>query len=122
VLAGPQGIAGNGVLIDAGQPSRLASATAILEVLQDVQGLVVGQPGAEQSSAFAFGEAALAGAAGEHPSLFTGSVVEADADVALTPQAIIRTVGVLTTEEIKVFHEQHRSKYSGLVDNASLAL
>jgi hypothetical protein len=121
VLTSPQGIAGYGVLIDAGQPSRLASAAAILEVLQDVEGLLVGQPGAIQGSAFAFGEAALAGTAGEHAALLAGAVVEADAQVALAPQAIIGTLGVLTTEEIKVFHEQHRSMFSGWMDNASLA-
>jgi hypothetical protein len=89
---------------------------------EDIQGLLVGQPAAEQGGAFAFGEAGLAGAAGEHTALFGGAVAEADADIALTPQAIIRTGGILTTEEVKVFHEHHRSGDSGLVDNASLAL
>src|ERR1700759_3098948 len=41
VLTSSQGIAGYGVFIDAGQPSRLASTAAILEVLQDVDGLLV---------------------------------------------------------------------------------
>jgi hypothetical protein len=91
-------------------------------VAEDIEGLIVGQPGAEQGGAFAFGEAGLAGAAGEHPALFGGTVAEAEADVALTPQAIIRTGGILTAEEFEVFHEQHRSRDSGLMDNASLAL
>jgi hypothetical protein len=122
VRASPQGIAGNGVLINTGQPSCLAGTAAILEVLEDGEGLLVGQPRIEQGSAFAFGEAALTGTAGEHAALLAGAVAEADAQVALAPQAIIGTVGVLTTEQIKFFHEHHRSKFSGWVDNASLAL
>jgi hypothetical protein len=91
-------------------------------VLEDVERLIVGQSGVEQCSAFAFGETDLAGAAGKHAPVLAGTVAEADAEIALTPQAIIGTLGVLTTEEVKVFHEHHRSKFSGLVDNASLAL
>jgi hypothetical protein len=91
-------------------------------VLEDVEGLLVGQSAAEQRSAFAFGEADLAGAAGKHTPILAGTVTEADAEIALTTQAIIRTIGVLTTEEVKVFHEHHRNKISGWVDNASLAL
>jgi uncharacterized protein YgbK (DUF1537 family) len=122
VRASPQGIAGNGVLIHTGQPCRLAGTAAILEVLEDGESLLVGQPRIEQGRAFAFGEAALTGAAGEHAALLAGPVVKADAQVALAPQAIIGTVGVLTTEQIKFVHEQHRSKFSGWVDNASLVL
>jgi hypothetical protein len=122
VLAGPQGIAGDGVLIDASQPSGLAGAAAILEVLQDVEDLLVGQPGVEQGSAFAFGEAGLAGAAGEHAALLAAAVAKADAQIALTSQPIIGTLRVLATEEVKVIHEQHRSRFSSWVVNASLVL
>jgi hypothetical protein len=121
-LAGPQGIAGDGVLIDTGQPSGLAGAAAILEVLHDAEGLHMGQPGAKEGRAFAFGEAGLTGTTGEHATLLAGAIAEADAQVALTPQTVVGTLGVLTTEEIKVFHEQHRSRFSGWVVNASLAL
>jgi hypothetical protein len=115
VAARLESVADNGVFIDAGQPSRLADATTVLQVLEDSEGLLVGQPAAKQSGAFAFGEAGLARAAGEQASLLARTVAEAEAEVALTPQAIIRTVGVLTTEEVKVFHEHHRSRFSSLV-------
>lgn len=104
-----EGVAANGVFIDPRQPGGLADATTVLQVLEDIERLVVGQPRTEQGGAFAFGEADLAGAAGKHAPVLAGAVAEAEADVALTPQTIIRTVGVLTTEEVKVFHEQHRS-------------
>jgi hypothetical protein len=122
MVARLEGVAANGVFIDTCQPGGLADATTVLQVLEDVECLVVGQPGAEQGGAFAFGEADLAGAAGKHAPVLAGAVAEAEADVALTPQAIIRTVRVLTTEEVKVFHEHHRSGFSGLVNNASLGL
>jgi hypothetical protein len=91
-------------------------------VLEEVEGLLVGQPRTEPGRAFAFGETGLAGATGAHTALLAGAVAEADTQVALAPQARIGTVGVLTTEEVKVCHEQHRSKFSDWVDNASLPL
>src|SRR5438270_2910140 len=51
--AGPQGVADDCVLIDAGQAGRLADAAAVLEVLEDGQGPVVVQAGAKQGGALA---------------------------------------------------------------------
>jgi hypothetical protein len=113
MLASPQGIADHGIFIDSAQACGLADAAAVLEVPEDVQSLLVWQAGAEQGGTFAFGEADLAGAAGEHAALLAGTIAEADAEVALAPQAVIGTVGVLTTKQVKIFHEQHRSKLSG---------
>ena len=42
VLAGPQGIADDGVFIDAGQSGGLADAATVLEVTEDVESLVKG--------------------------------------------------------------------------------
>jgi len=78
VAAGPHGVADDGVLIDPRQAGRLADAAAVLQVGEDGHGLGVGQAGAEQGSAFAFGKAFLAGAAGEHPTL-AGAIAKADA-------------------------------------------
>ena len=47
----------------------------------------------------------LAGAAGEHAALVR-AVAEADAEVALAAQAVVGALGVLTAEEVKVFHEE----------------
>jgi hypothetical protein len=77
VLAGSAGVAYDGVFIDAGQARGLADATAVAEVHQDGEGLVVGQARGEESGAFAFGEALLAGAASEQTALLL-TVAEAD--------------------------------------------
>jgi len=83
----------------------LTDATTVLQVLEHIESLVVGQTAAKQGGAFAFGKPDLACAAGKHASLLARTVAETDAEIASGPQAIIRTVRVLTTEEIKVFHE-----------------
>jgi hypothetical protein len=122
VLSRLEGVADHGVFIDSSQAGGLPDATAVLQVLEDIEGLLVGESGAKEGGAFAFGKADLAGAAGQHASLLVGTVAETDAKVASAPQAIIGAVGVLATEEVKVFHEQHRSKFSDQVDNASWEL
>jgi hypothetical protein len=105
VTASPQGIADDGVFIDAGQACGLSHATAVLKVLEDGEGLVGVQPRAEEGAAFAFGEAGLAGAAGEHAPLVP-AVAKADAEVTLGAQAIVGAVGILAAKEVEVFHEQ----------------
>src|SRR5262249_23087673 len=104
VLAGPQGIADHRVFIDAGQACRLADPAAILEVLEDGEGPVGGEPGREQGGALALGESLLARAVGEHPPLVL-AVAEADPEVALVTQAVVGAIRVLTTKQGKVFHE-----------------
>jgi hypothetical protein len=113
VLAGPQGIADNRVFIDPAQAGGLANAAAILEVPENSERPLVGESRGEEGGAFAFGETDLAGAAGEHAALLAGAIAETDAEVTLATEAIIGTVRVLTTEEVKVFHEQPRSMPSG---------
>jgi hypothetical protein len=105
VTASPQGIADDGVFIDAGQACGLSHATAVLKVLEDGEGLVRLEPRTKEGGAFAFGEAGLARAAGEHAPPVPG-VAKADAEVALAAQAIVGAVGVLTAKEVEVFHEQ----------------
>jgi hypothetical protein len=108
VSTGPQGIADDGVLIDTGQAGGLANATAVLEVLENGHGPVVRQPRAEQSRAFPFGKAILTGAAGEQAALAL-AVAEGDAEVAAAAQAVVGAGRVLAAEQVKVFHEDHRS-------------
>jgi hypothetical protein len=79
--AGPQGVANDGVFIDARQAGGLADTTAILEVGEDGQGLAFREPGGEEGGALALGEAGLAGAADEHPALLARAVAEADPEV-----------------------------------------
>jgi hypothetical protein len=104
--AGPQGVADDGVLIDAGQPRGLADATAILEVGEDGEGLAFREPGGEEGGALALGEACLAGAADEQAALLARAVAEADAEVVTAPQAVIGAVGVLAAEQAEVVHER----------------
>ena len=117
VLAGPQGIADHGVFINAHQAGGLADATAVLEVPEDGHGLLLRQSGAEQGGAFALGEALLASAAGEHAALGL-AITEADAEVAPATQAIVGAVGILTAEQVKVFHEDYQQE-SRTGDSAS---
>jgi hypothetical protein len=79
--AGPQGVANDGVFIDARQACGLADATAILQVGEDGEGLVFREPGGEQGGALALGETGRAGAADEQATLLAGAVAEADAEV-----------------------------------------
>src|SRR5262245_8886947 len=105
MAAGLHGVADDGVLIDAGQACGLADAAALLEVLEDGQGLGVGQARAEQGAALALGEALLAAAADEHAALVL-AIAEADAEVVPPAQAIVTAIGVLTAEVVEVVHEQ----------------
>jgi hypothetical protein len=100
--AGVEGIADDGVLIDPDQACGLADATAFVEVLEDGQGLGVGQAGAEQGGALALGKAALAGATSEQAALRGGAVAEGDAEVAEATQTVVGAVGVLAAEGAQV--------------------
>src|ERR1700751_6034788 len=60
VVAGPQGVADDGVLVHPRQAGRLAHAAAVLQVAEHVEGFGTGQAGAEKGAALAVGEAPLA--------------------------------------------------------------
>lgn len=107
VPAGPEGVTDDGVFIDASQAGGLAHAAAVLEVLEDGEGLLGRESGAEQGGAGAFREAVLTRAAGEHAALFLGAVAETDAEVAAVAKAVVWAVRVLATEESAVFHENY---------------
>jgi hypothetical protein len=108
VRAGPPGVADDGVLIGACQAGGLADAAAVLEVLEDGQGALVRQPGAEQGGALALAEALLAGAASEH-AVSALAVAEGDPEVVPAAQAVVGALGILAAEQVKVFHERHRT-------------
>jgi hypothetical protein len=99
------GVAYDGIFIDAGEARRLADAAAVVQVLEDGEGSVVGQAGAEQGGAGALGEAALAGATGEHAAAVL-AIPKGNAEVVVVTQAVVRTVGILTAESSEVVHEQ----------------
>jgi hypothetical protein len=118
VGAGPQGVADDGVFIDAGEAGGLADATAVLEVLEDGEGLALREAGGEQGGAFALGEAGLAGAADEHPALLAAAVAEADAEVVAAAQSEVSAVGVLAAEEAEVVHGRHPLTTGRAVDRS----
>jgi hypothetical protein len=122
VFGRPQGVADDGVFIDAHQACGLADAAAVPEVLEDGQGLFVRESAAEEGTAFAFGEAGLAGAADEHAALLRLAVAEADAEVGAAAQAVIGTVGVLATEEAQVVHENQSLTPGQTMDSIQVVL
>jgi hypothetical protein len=78
VLAGDHRQPYHGVLVDPDQAAGLADATALLEMLEDGKGFVLGELGAIQGCALAFGEALLAGTTGQDAALAVGTIAEAD--------------------------------------------
>jgi hypothetical protein len=101
MFAGPQGVADDGVLLDAGEATGLANAAAFLEVGEDLEDFVIGEAGIEQGRALALGEALLAGTAREHAALLA-AIAESHAQVAQAALAVVGTVGVLTAEAAQV--------------------
>jgi hypothetical protein len=122
VLPGAEGVANDGVLIDARQAGGLTDATTVLEVLEDGHGLLVFQAGAEEGTALALREALLAGAADQHPALFERAIAEADAEVVVTTQPVVGAVGVLAAKQTQVVHGRHLVPAAWVVDNACQVL
>lgn len=84
----------------------MPDAATLLQVLEDGEGSVMSQACSEQSRAFAFREASLAGATGEHAALVL-AIAEADTEITAAAYAVVGATRVLTAEEVEVFHEQH---------------
>ena len=79
-------------------------------MLEDGQGLGLGQTATEQGSPFALGEAALAGAASEHAALLR-AIAETDTQVAKASQPVITAFRVLTAEQVQFFHDpSHKAR------------
>jgi hypothetical protein len=101
VAAGEQGVAGDRVLADAGQPTGLAYATAVGQVGEDGGGRLRRQAGVEQRGALALGEAGLAGAAAEQAAA-VGAVAHGYGEVAVPALAAVGTVGVEAAKAARV--------------------
>jgi hypothetical protein len=104
VLAGDDGQAYHGVLVDTDQAAGLADTATLLQVLQDGEGLVRGELAAVQRGALTLGEAFLAGAAGQDAKCFVGPHAEADAQVVAAALAVVGALGVLAAEGLQVIH------------------
>jgi hypothetical protein len=101
VLAGPQAVADDGVLVHADQASGLADADPFGDMAQDGHDFVRGELGAEQRGALALGEAGLAGLTAEQAALL-GAVAHGDGQVAVTAPAVVGAVRILAAEDAQV--------------------
>jgi hypothetical protein len=101
MFAGQQAVADNGVLIDTAEASGLSDATALGDVFQNGDDLVLRQAGIEQGGALAFGEACLAGLAVEQAPL-VAAVAHADGEVTVVTSTVVGAVLVLAAELAKV--------------------
>jgi hypothetical protein len=82
-------VAGDGLPIDADEPAGLADAIALGDVMEDREGLLRRQVGAEERGALAFGEAGLAGPAAEHPLGLVRAVAMRNGEISITPLAVL---------------------------------
>ncbi len=98
MTAGQSTVADDRVGGDADESGGGPHAAAVIEVLQQREGLVRTQLRAEEGRAFAFGEPIPAGAAVQEPDVLVLAVVGADGQVAEATPAVIRTARVQATE------------------------
>jgi hypothetical protein len=119
LVAGQAAEPADGVVLDSDEPSGLAGAAALGEVVQDGEGLGLGEAGVEQGGALALGEAVLAGAAGEHPPLLAGAVAEADPEVVPAALTVIGALRVLAAEGAKVIHGRLREQLQERLDSVA---
>jgi hypothetical protein len=88
----------HGVAVDADEPLGLPDPVAFDQVLQDGDGLLLGQAAVEQWGTFAFGEAGLACLAVKQPDLLMFAVPVADREVAGVALSVEGAVVVLAAE------------------------
>ena len=105
MLAGDDGQADDGILVDPHEATRLTHPTTFLQMLEDGQGFVLGQFGAIQGCTFAFGEPFLTGATGQDATRLVGAIAEAHPQVALATLAVIGTIGIQAAEVFQVVHD-----------------
>src|ERR1043166_8445720 len=104
MLTGDNRQSHNGVFVHSDQATGLQHATTFLQMLPDGDGLILCKFAVKQGSAFAFREAVLTSATGQHAALFGGTVTEANAQIALVALAAVLAFGVLAAEVFQVVH------------------
>jgi hypothetical protein len=98
------GQASDGVGIDADQTPGAADTTALIEVLEDGEGLRFGEVAVEQGRALALGEAVLARLAVEQSDVVLLAVAGADREITGITGAVQGALRVLTAEAREVVH------------------
>src|SRR5262249_54892985 len=104
VLTGGAGVAADGIGMDLDQPSRLEDAAALGDVFEDRGDLLLGQMGAVQGGAFAFGEPGPAGPAVEQAILAELAEAAGDGEVSGAVPAEVGASGIQATESREVVH------------------
>src|SRR3954452_1430221 len=97
-------IAADGVGMDLDQARRLEDTTPLVDVFEDRGDLVLGQVGAVQRGALAFGETVAAGAAIEQAKLPVLAESAGDGEVSGVAAAEVGTSGIQATESREVVH------------------
>ena len=100
-------VARHGVLVHLDQAAGGSRPAALAEVLQDGEGLVVGQAGLLQDGALALGEGALAGAAVDHADPPALAAPATEVEVFAASDAGIGASGILATEVFDGDHAGH---------------
>ena len=104
-IGGP--LARHGVLVHLDQAAGGPCPAAFLDVLQDGEGLVVGQAGVLQDGAFTLGEGPLAGAAVDQADPPALAAVATEVEVFPAPDAGLGALGILTAEMLDGDHGGH---------------
>jgi hypothetical protein len=101
-------VAGHRIPIDMAEPSSLADAVALLDVLENRLDFGSGDAGVEEWGALAFGEAGFAGAATKHAFGLVGAVTMADGEVFEVSLAVVRAVRIEAAEARQDIHSKVR--------------
>jgi hypothetical protein len=101
---GGVGQAEDGVAMDADEASGLSDAVAFGQVVQDRDGLRLGEMAAVQRRPLAFGEACAAGFAVELSVLLVLAEAAANGEVAGVALAVEGTLGILAAKTGEVVH------------------
>jgi hypothetical protein len=100
-------VASHGVLVDADQATGGPRPAAFPDVLQDGEGLIVGQACVLQDGPLALGEGTLAGAAVDQADPPALAAPAAEVEVFIAPDAGIRALGILTAQVFDGDHDGH---------------
>jgi hypothetical protein len=104
LLAGDQSQPDYRVFVDTHQAAGLADAAAFLQMLEDREGFVLGELAVVQGRTLTFGEAFLAGAAGEDTAFLVGAIAEANPKIVQAAAAVVGTLRILAAEGFEVVH------------------
>jgi hypothetical protein len=116
VVADGAGQSDDGVAMDADEAPGLSDAAALVEVLEDGAGLVLGHAAVEQRGALALGEAGLARRTVQQPDVVVLAVAGADGEISVVALPVGGAVGILAAEAGEVVHSAAASQQAGWVE------